>query len=85
MSKIYIVFGTAGEYSDRYEWPIIAYRERKDAEKHVINATERARELYAMYRDDYYSIPQGANQFDPDMSVSYAGTGYYFSEVDLKE
>ncbi len=33
--KIYIVMGCQGEYSDRSEWPVVAYRKKARAEAEV--------------------------------------------------
>ena len=40
--KIYIVFGWAGEYSDREEWPVAAYSDEKLAQDHVRLATRES-------------------------------------------
>lgn len=45
MKTIYIVMGTVGEYSDRDEWPVVAYDSEVLAEQHVTRAAERGREI----------------------------------------
>lgn len=82
--KVYVVFGTCGEYSDRDEWPVAAYLDEKEAKNLVVNATVRAKELYEEYKN-HFKIPKGSNEFDPEMKTSLEGTSYFLYEVDLYE
>lgn len=76
--------GATGEYSDRCEWQVAAYKTEDEAKKHVEKAAERFRELNLKYREDGYSkIPSGENEYDLYMQVDYNGTRYYVEEVDL--
>lgn len=79
--NIYVVFGTAGEYSDRREWPIIAHTDIEKARELVVNATKAAAELYAKHGE--YDIPEGSNPYDPKMDTDYTGTSYFYHEVEL--
>jgi len=45
--SVYVVFGTAGKWSDRDEWPIAYHLHEEDAKAHVTAATKRANELFA--------------------------------------
>lgn len=83
MEKIYIVMGSAGEYSDHITWQVAAYNTEDEAEKHVEKAAERFRELNLKYHEDIYAIPKGENEYDPHMRVDYTGTRYYVEEVNL--
>lgn len=83
MEKIYIVMGSAGEYSDHITWQVAAYNTEDEAKKHVEKAAERFRELNLEYHEDVYSIPQGENEYDSCMHVDYTGTRYYVKEVNL--
>ena len=56
--KVYIVFGTSGEYSDRTTWPIASYTDRNLAEEHVIKATEIADEIAFLHYNLYRSSLQ---------------------------
>lgn len=80
--KIYIVGGTTGEYSDRSDWNVCAYKNEDRAEEHVRKAMLRAKELQGEY-GRYSAIPKGSNEFDPDMQMDYTGTEYYFATVEL--
>ena len=59
-----------------------AFTSEVKAQELVINAERRARELQFEHGDD--DPPQGSNEFDPDMSTDYTGTGYYYERVELE-
>jgi hypothetical protein len=82
MNRIYVVMGSTGEYSDRDEWPVLAYTNERAAQNHVAKATERADELYSKYHD-YYDIPVNSNEYDPDMEIDYTGTRYFIYRTEL--
>lgn len=78
--KIYIVYGSTGEYSDRNEWPVAAYADEALAQCHVAAATRWYQE------NDCFEKREGAwgcNPFDPAMSIDYTGTHWYLGGVDL--
>lgn len=85
--KIYVVTGSTGEYSDRTEWPVRAFRTQAQAEELVERASARARELFQERESkggwgyDY----SGKNAYDPRMQMDYTGTTYYVGEVELVE
>jgi len=81
MPKVYVVIGTTGEYSDHTEWPVISYLDKREARKHVENATRRAKQIEM--REDYGHPDRLQNQYDPDMRMDYTGTTYFLWEVDL--
>lgn len=82
--KIYLVMGTAGEYSNRSDWPVMAYFTEKKAQEHVLRADHRAKELYALYpRYEEHRIPKGSNEFDPQMQTDYSGTSYFIYTTPL--
>jgi hypothetical protein len=86
---IYIVMGKTGEYSDRSEWPVVAYPSYSEAQNHVLLATEQARliESKREHQYDYISDDEDNNDeknpYDPKMKIDYNGTRYYVMEVDL--
>ena len=82
MKKIFVVMGSTGEYSDRTEWPVLAYTDEDLAKEHVVNADRRAKEIYAT-RKTRYGVEKGINEFDPDMDMNYTGTSYFLYTVDL--
>lgn len=89
--NIHVVFGSTGEYSDRTEWPVVAYTQELDAQSHVAAATAKAREIEAAIQSyhgedwDYEKNLCKTNQFDPQMQMDYTGTHYYMVTVELKE
>ena len=82
--KIWIVEGTTGEYSDRTDWVVCAYKSKKKAEDHVFNAMRRGKEIEKS-RESRYRVAEGANEFDPKMRMDYTGTEYYTVECELNE
>ena len=84
MITIYVIGGTTGEYSDRSDWIVCAYRDKALADLHVHNAQIRAIEINKT-RESRYAAPKGANEFDPHMQMDYTGTEYYLTECELKD
>lgn len=85
MKKLFIVMGTTGEYSDRTEWPVVAYEDEEEAEKHVDAATRRAKELEVGRGSRYELSDKERSVYDPGMGMDYTGTDYYVLEVELHE
>lgn len=90
MSKIYIVMGTTGEYSERSEWPVCAYTDQQQAQKHAADASAVAREELVKceadgaYYDAFDERRATVNPYDPNMDLNYNGTSYFLYEVELK-
>ncbi len=82
MDTVYVVMGTTGQWSDRAEWPVIAYTDEADAKAHVLRASQRARELFVQY-ERWYNIPKGANEHDPFMQADNPGTLYFYVSVGV--
>lgn len=84
--KIYVVFGTSGEYSDRREWPVKAFKSKEQAEVLVINATQEANRIFSANGDKYYDWDneKDPNKYDPEMDMDYTGASYYIAEVELE-
>ena len=85
MPNVYIVMGSTCEYSDHYEWPVLAFRSEEAAEEHVLKASARFRELLQEAKGVCWDVRKDANEFDPEMQVDYPGTNYYVITVELKE
>jgi hypothetical protein len=82
--KIWIVEGTTGEYIDRNDWVVCAYYSKQKAEEHARKAMLRAKEIEKT-RESSYHVPEGVNEFDPDMRMDYTGTEYFTIECELKD
>lgn len=84
---IYIVEGSTGEYSDRREWSVKAFRSQEKAEAYVTLCEAWLREHRV--NDDNFGIDRyelmGKNPHDPNMQIDYTGTRYYYYEVELVE
>jgi hypothetical protein len=80
--KIYIVYGTTGEYSDRSDWIVCAYENKKFAEDHVSKAMHRAMEI-SKKRMSLFDLAGEKNEFDPGMKMDYTGTEYTVLETEL--
>lgn len=84
--RIYVVQGCTGEYSDRNEWPVRAYRLEDKAKEAVQRLDEAARPFNDptfdrwTERDKFRAAMTEAG--DPDASLDYTGVKYsYFSVV----
>jgi len=90
MTSLWMVVGSTGEYSDRGEWAVMAYRKKADAEAHQKAASEEAFKLGAsqdcrQVTYDPWDSEAVKNRFDPGMRVQYTGVGYYVREVPFTE
>ena len=59
---IYLVCGQEGEYSDREEWVVRAYRDQKKAEQHVVAANARVREWEILEKKEKDKLLEPCNE-----------------------
>jgi hypothetical protein len=85
MSKIFLVRGSTGEYSDRLEWIVAAYRDESRAKAHAEAARQWAEKAVEECGDEPWKISQKQNPHDPHMSVDYTGVIYGVQPVDFIE
>lgn len=99
--RVYVVMGSAGEYSDRTEWAVVAYLDEERAKQHVVAATDRLRVLLQWECSKcgepwrWHSGYEGegcdeapVNEHDPSghEKMMYRGEGrYYVLDVELRE
>jgi hypothetical protein len=85
--KIFIVFGSSGEYSDHQEWTVKAFYDEDRAKELVERATIRGKEIEKKFSDErkYFNRyeDKGLNEFDPDFIYDYSGFNYYIEETEL--
>lgn len=81
---IWIVQGTTGEYSDRTDWYVCAYRSQEMAEEHASKAMRRAKEIQHGNKQYYRPVP-GENEFDPAMLLDYTGTEYTTASIEIRD
>ncbi len=86
MGKVYIVYGSSGEYSDRTEWAVAVVETEDDAKAYV-----------AALDEQYKQIPQEMHEarwchedemkaimtLDPCFESDYTGTHYFYGEADF--
>jgi len=84
LMKIYVIFGATGEYSDRDEWIIKAYKNKEMAKSHLLNADKRAKELFKKYEDEPWNCKE-ENIYDPAFRMYYTGTQYYILQCEIEE
>lgn len=83
LGHLWIVEGSSGEYSDRRDWVVCAYRTEEEAKRHAERAQARSEELRRKH-DTYWDIPAGANEWDPQESHDCTGTRYTHSMTELR-
>lgn len=82
--EIFVVMGTTGEYSDRNEWPVKAFKLKDSAEAFVLECSKIAKEIKAKYKSSY-SVPANSHPLDPGFQSDYTGTEYFIYNVKLED
>lgn len=93
MSKIYIVKGTTGEYSDRAEWDVKAFEKEETAQTFCaeLNAlaevhTEREHNSFASKRyvtwESMRVVAEALEPLDPKARCDYTGLTYAVEELE---
>lgn len=85
--EIFIVTGQTGEYSDRVEWLVKAFRDRAKAMNFIAKAEDwlRANKLSFQNIDGRRLVDHPMPDFDPDFRCDYTGTRYCIDWVDLED
>lgn len=94
--KVFVVFGTTGEYSDRGEWAVRGFLKAELAERFEFGCTQWAHEHTKRLDeheecDDCYSEKSNFRKcpdaekspHDPNYRRDYTGTDYYTIEVEV--
>lgn len=83
-SKIYVVIGSCGEYSDHSEWPVCYFTKEEDAKEYVVKCTEIGNKIRAgepgFY--NYAYIQQNPHPLDPQFRWDYSGFNYNYYCVE---
>jgi len=79
--EIYVVIGTTGEYGDRQEWLVGAYRSEILAQRCVNMATQEAKAWEATREGQFDDPPEGYSIWDPKMRMDYSGTTYRYEAI----
>lgn len=86
MDKIYVVYGTAGDWPDGEIWLIAAYTEEEHALRHVDEASKRAKEVIDELSDQdimKWDLSKYPNDYDKDMNMDDTGPSYWCEEIEL--
>ena len=96
--KIYIVEGSTGEYSDKYNWLVKAFSDREKADllcKELQEAADSIQKefdeinvsIYYMYDEKYRYILDKfpKHKEDPSFAMRYTGTFYSVVECELEQ
>jgi hypothetical protein len=83
---IYVVRGSTGEYSDRWEWLVKAFTDKITAENFVNDCSAIARREFdnANKSSSFWGYEK-SSELDPNFSMDYTGTNYYLEEVELQD
>lgn len=86
--KIWMVGGTTGEYSDRTEWVVDAWRTEQEAQNRVKFLKARMQELGLTggnrHSEKYRTAEKEMRKEDKAFQSDYTGTEYYLCELELK-
>lgn len=82
LGHLWIVTGSTGEYSDRCEWTLCAYRTAEEANRHVELAQAEADRIERTRENRYNSGEP--NKYDSRMQMDYTGTSYHCEMVELR-
>lgn len=86
MKKIFVVFGSTGEYEDYREWNVRAFLNKKQAEKFAIDCQQLYDEQTKNVNFNKYAFINcnWKHPLDSNFQTDYNGTKYYISEVPLQ-
>lgn len=87
MERIWIVMGSTGEYSDRTEWPVIAFTTEEAAKAHIAALDVKMQDIPQDWREERWlnddNIKAHMAPLDPAFAMDYTGTSYFFYEVPV--
>lgn len=76
IDKIYIVMGSRGEYSERQEWPEIAFVDEKKAKEYIIKKDQKVRNEWIQKHGNNPRDIKAAMEFS-EISI------FYLEGIDL--
>ncbi len=77
MSSVYIVMGSAGEYSERSEWPIHARMTEQQAQEDVAHLSDLSRAMIVTLAEHSYTaneILSGTDEYEWDADLGTVAT-----------
>ena len=91
MKTLYVVMGVTGEYSDRSDWPVQAYRTEHEAQERIkaLDAKAILLNLHTSNLKDRYNTTARAALLrvdDPNCEhVDYTGVSWHILEVPFED
>lgn len=85
MKKIYVVFGTSGEYSDYREWPVACYEGEAMAIQHGDLATQYSEIVFENWRSsEKWPADPPDLPYDPDCPHRAEEAQYFVRSVPVR-
>jgi len=86
---IYVVYGETGTYENHTDWIVCSFKDEGKAKKHCFQCQVRADELIKE-DENLWDIPDGANEYDPDMQVEsnfngFLEVSYGYYKIELRD
>lgn len=83
MRKIWVIFGTTGEYSDRTEWMVRAFADEAKAKEFCNRLLDTVRGSRQWSHEKRWHFK---SELDPDLThIDYTGADYFIGHVDLED
>lgn len=95
-TSVWILQGSTGEYSDRVDWIVRAYKDKEQATRDCSKANDQAEQYYKMVLETDLRYPTSEADYaeearlrkeilvvDPDARFDYTGTTYWVTRCDL--
>lgn len=84
-TKVFVLFGETGEYSDHSEWVVRAYttKDAADVDCAALNAIAGGEAAGRLSWDEREGVIARLKQHDADATIDYTGTHYLVAEVPL--
>lgn len=86
MTRVWLLFGVTGEYSDRSEWVVRAYASEADAKADCAALNTIAKDINAGelgWSEREEAVAERLTPHDANASMDYTGTHYSVEGVDV--
>lgn len=88
--NVYIVCGSTGEWSDRTEWLVFAFKSEAEAIAHVnackdtLQRFDQRNRGYQRQEGERVALEEAMLPLDPNFYEDYTGTHYFIRQVELR-
>lgn len=87
MERVWIVMGSTGEYSDRTEWPVVAFTSEDAAKARIEALGVRMQGMPKEWHEDRWehedAMKAHMTALDPGFATDYTGTRYFIYDVPI--